>query len=66
MVGGSRWWRRRRRRGARIRRAEDEAEERPLDPFLSSPFRPSVCTEEEGKGGGKSGREFHFFNFFEF
>jgi hypothetical protein len=43
---------------------EDKAEECPLDPFLLSPFHPSVRTEEgEEKGGGKSGREFRFLFF---
>ena len=65
-VGDGSRWRRRRRRGARLRRGEDEAAERPLDPFLLSQFRPSVCTERGGKGGGKSGREFSFSFFPEF
>jgi hypothetical protein len=64
VVGGSRSQRRRHCRGAQLQRVEDKAEECPLDPFLLSPFHPSVRTEEgEEKGGGKSGREFRFLFF---
>jgi len=58
---GSRW--RRRRRGARLRRGEDEAAERPLDPFLLSQFVHPCALRKEERAGVNLEENFVFYFF---